>query len=220
MRAVPLEPPLAAPDPPLQRPGHVREVQRHGPGDGVGRHAEHHQAGREHRQGPADRVATHVAEEDPGTNRVPRQERAGPCRERKARGDTEPILPPARKARVGHTADQCVGAGDAVDAVHEVEGVHEADQPQRNCRDGEHKGESGQPDRHDKHAGHRGCPGRLQRQPRQRRQAAQVIEQPEQAEEPNRGRERGSYVSGTRRDQHGRDKSDGDRRTTPARRRH
>ena len=97
MRAVRLEPPLAVPDPPLQRPGHVREIQRHRPGDGVGGHAEHHQADGQHRQGPADRVAADVAEEDPGTAR---RSRAGRRRRpRRAPGPRRRRIRPAATPR-------------------------------------------------------------------------------------------------------------------------
>jgi hypothetical protein len=80
--------------------------------------------------------------------------------------------------------------GDAVDPVHEVEGVHEARQPHRDGQ-GDH-GEDGhrQVQPSGQRPGDERAPGHLQDQPPAGRQPAQVINQAEDAEEGDRGAER------------------------------
>jgi hypothetical protein len=126
-----LRPTRTRPDAPLQRPRGVREIKGQRTEDGLYRDAADHGAGGEHRQRGPKAVAADVSEEDPCPERVPGEEsqRAG-C-DRSAAGGKEHIMSPRPEKCERGAADHRVRGGNAVNAVHEVERVHEGGHPQR-----------------------------------------------------------------------------------------
>ena len=127
--AVRLGPALAGPDAPLQRPGGVGDVEQQGAGRGLDRDALQDRVRGQRGQRRAQRVAARVTEEHPGPAGVPRQEGERARGHRRARRDQEPVVQPPAQAGVDQAGDQGVRPGNAVDAVHEVEGVHEPGDP-------------------------------------------------------------------------------------------
>lgn len=209
VRTVPLEPAFARADAPQQRPCGVREVQGERADRRFGRHTVHDGIRREDRQCRAQRVAAHVAEEDPGAERVPRQEGERDGGHRGARGDQERVRPPRPKAAVGHSTGQCMRRRDAVHAIHEVESVHDPGDPH-----GDGCGEDAQPDwrrlqRADEYAGGDGARGALEHEPLAHRQPAEILGQPDRGEERDRDAERRGWDAVHER--RGHDESGGDR---------
>jgi len=126
------------------------------------------------------------------------------------------VLPPSQ-ACVDHTSDQGVRAGNTVDAVHEIEGVHEPGDPRRAGRDEQHEHGRGPRAAADEHDGHHGAPDRLDEQPPARRQPAHILGEPEQSE---RGHGKGEQRCDGAPDHSRRDKQPGgDRNSASTRRR-
>jgi hypothetical protein len=133
MGAMRLRPARTGPDAPLQRPRSVREIQTERPEDGLDRDPADHGARGEHGQRGPEPVAADIAEEDPGPDHVPGQERQRADRDRSAAGGQKHVLPPQPEAGKDSAADERVRGGDAVDPIHEVERVDEGGDPERDA---------------------------------------------------------------------------------------
>jgi hypothetical protein len=126
-----LRPGRTGPDAPLQCPRSVREVQGERSEGSLDRDAADHGARGQHGQRGPEPVAADIAEEDPGPDGVPGQERQRAGRDRSAARGQEHIRPPYPEACEDSAADERVRGGDAVYAIHEVERVDEGGYPER-----------------------------------------------------------------------------------------
>src|SRR6266487_6921280 len=102
-----LQPALAGPDAPLERPRGVRDVKGQWAERSLCRDAPEDCVRRQHGQCRTESVAAHVAEEDARTAKVPRQEGEGADRYRHTGRAQELIRPPPPEAGVDNATDKC-----------------------------------------------------------------------------------------------------------------